>query len=233
LPLSSDVTVNTSASVPLQPQKGNRPNPLPWTVHLLVSRLFQKTKSALLGRLFKAPGIYLGRGSLVRGSNRIIFGRNFYVHGNLWLEAVVRYQDQHFDPLIRIGDNVSCSDAVHITCIHSVTLGSGVLLGSRVYISDHNHGIYNGTAQSHPSEPPALRQLGGGGPVVIGDNVWIGNNVIIRGPLVIGDGAVIAANAVVMKDVPPATIVAGVPAKAIKRYDENTATWNSIDTPCQ
>jgi len=217
----------------LHPRNRSRANPFLWTAFLLASRLFQKTKSILLALLFDAPGIYLGKGSVVRGANCILFGRNFYAHGNLWLEAVLRYSNQRFDPLIQIGDNVSCSDGVHITCIHSVSLGNGVLLGSRVYISDHNHGIYKGIDQSRPSEPPSLRQLGGGGPVVIGNNVWIGNNAVILGPLVIGDGAIVAANAVVMKDVLPATVVAGVPARAIKRYDEDTATWNSIDTNCR
>ena len=48
-----------------------------------------------------------------------------------------------------------------------------------LHISDHNHGVYKGVTQCQPSEPPIYRQLGGGGPVVIGDNVWVGDNVVI------------------------------------------------------
>ena len=54
------------------------------------------------------------------------------------------------------------------------------------------------------------------GKVIIGNDVWIGNNAIIMYNLIIGDGAVIGAGAIVTKDVEPYTIVAGVPAKAIK-----------------
>ena len=59
--------------------------------------------------------------------------------------------------------------------------------------------------------------------VSIGNDVWIGENVILKGGIQIGDGAIIAMGAVVTKDVLPYTIVGGVPAKIIKhRFKENT-----------
>jgi acetyltransferase-like isoleucine patch superfamily enzyme len=205
-----------------------RDDPPFWKLWLLASRVLHKVKSRLLAGLFNAPNLYLGRGCVVHGARRISFGRNVYARSNLWLEAVVRYRGQQFTPAIEIGDNVSFSDSVHVTCIHSIILKKGILMGSRVYISDHNHGIYKGVGQSHPSEPPADRQLGGGGPVIIGENVWIGDNAVLLGPLVIGDGAVIASNSVVKHDVAPHTIVAGIPARPVKRFDEATGTWNRI-----
>ena len=61
------------------------------------------------------------------------------------------------------------------------------------------------------------------GDIVIGNDVWIGYEAIILSGVTIGDGAIIGARAVVTKDVPPYTIVAGVPAKEIrKRYDPQT-----------
>ena len=63
------------------------------------------------------------------------------------------------------------------------------------------------------------------GDIVIGNDVWIGYEAVILAGVTIGDGAVIGARAVVTKDVPPYTIVGGVPAKPIRRrFDENTDT---------
>ena len=61
------------------------------------------------------------------------------------------------------------------------------------------------------------------GDIVIGNDVWIGYEAVIMSGVTIGDGAIIGTRAVVTKDVPPYTIVAGVPAKPIrKRFDDNT-----------
>ena len=60
-------------------------------------------------------------------------------------------------------------------------------------------------------------------PITIGNDVWIGMNVTVTGGVTIGNGAVIAAHSVITKDVPPYSIVGGVPAKIIRyRFDEQT-----------
>ena len=61
------------------------------------------------------------------------------------------------------------------------------------------------------------------GDITIGNDVWIGYEAVILSGVTIGDGAIVGARAVVTKDVPPYTIVAGVPARPIrKRFDEET-----------
>ncbi len=180
-----------------------------------------------LSRLLNAPGLHLGPGCVVRGSKFIHFGRNVYVHGHLWMEAIATYRTQQFRPGIEIGDDVSFSEGVHITCIDRMSIGRGVLFGSRVrvYVSDHNHGIYKGPLQSHPQEPPTHRKLGEGGVVEIGDHVWIGDNAVIVGPITIGRGSIVGANSVVRADVPEFTMVGGIPARALKRFEQATGQW--------
>jgi acetyltransferase-like isoleucine patch superfamily enzyme len=136
------------------------------------------------------------------------------------------YREQRFHPQITIGDRVCFSDGVHISSIESVMIGSHCLFGSRKYVADHNHGIYKGGQQSRPEEPPAHRLLGGGGPVIIGENVWIGDNSVILGPATIGNGAIIGANSVVRGVVPANTIVAGAPARPIKIFNAKMGSWD-------
>jgi acetyltransferase-like isoleucine patch superfamily enzyme len=202
--------------------------PFFWAFWNVVVRATAKAKDQLLSRIFHAPGLHLGPGCLIKGAKHISLGCNIYVTRNLWLEAVVRYRGQCFNPIIEIGDGVGISDSVHITCIKRVVIGNHVLLGSRIYISDHNHGVYKGDQQSSPNEPPIERQLGGGGPVIIGKNAWVGDNVVIIGPVTIGEGAIIGANSIIREDIPPNAIVGGAPAKIIKRFNPDSRSWERV-----
>lgn len=195
--------------------------------YFIWQRLHAKIKSLILGKLLGAPKINMGAGCHFFGTKFIHFGTDIYVDRNLWLEAVCEYEKQKFNPEIRLGDRIQMSDGVHISAIHKIIIGNDVLFGSHIYVSDHNHGAYTGNMQTPPSAPPAKRRLYSAGEVVIEDNVWIGDNVNIVGPVRIGFGSVIAANSVVRKDVPPRTIVAGVPARVIKSYNDSTEKWEN------
>jgi acetyltransferase-like isoleucine patch superfamily enzyme len=202
-------------------------NPAGIALLLIAGRSWNRLTSSVMAFLLRAPGLHLGPGSRVIGGRHIIFGRKVYAERNLWLEAVTSYRSQNFHPKIKIGDHVCFSDAVHISSIESIAIGSYCLFGSRIYVSDHNHGIYKGERQSSPADAPALRELGGGGPVVIGENVWIGDNSVIVGPASIGSGAIVAANSVVRGVVPVNTIVAGAPAKPIKVFNSKSSSWDN------
>lgn len=182
--------------------------------------------SSVMARSFGAAGLYLGPACRVLGGRHVSFGKGVYAERNLWLEAVASYRSQRFSPRVTIGDYVCFSDGVHISSIQSVSIGNHCLFGSHIYVSDHNHGIYRGERQSRPDQPPAHRELGGGGPVVIGENVWVGDNSVILGPATIGNGAIVAANSVVRGVISANTIVAGAPAKPIKVFNSATGTWD-------
>ena len=124
---------------------------------------------------------------------------------------------QHFIPSLTIGENCHFGAFNHITCINRVEIGNRLLTGKWVTITDNSHGKTDkDTLQVAPIERPLYSK----GPVVIGNDVWMGDKVTILANVIIGDGAVIAANSVVTEDVPAYSVVAGNPAKIIKHNVE-------------
>jgi lipopolysaccharide O-acetyltransferase len=200
-------------------------NPVAIAIPMIIERLWRQLVNALMARALHAPGIHLGPGCRVIGGRYITLGRGIFANRNLWLQAVTAYRSQSFTPSITIGDYVGFSESVHISAIEEIVIGNHVLFGSKIYVSDHNHGIYSGEHQSRPEESPLDRELGGGGPVTIGDKVWIGDNAVILGPATIGSGAVIGANSLVRGVVPPNCIVAGTPARIIKTFNPQSGRW--------
>ncbi|MBQ2611226.1 sugar O-acetyltransferase [bacterium] len=110
---------------------------------------------------------------------------------------------------ITVGKNVFINACCKFQDQGGITIGNGVLIGHNVTLATLNH-----------DERPQFRQNIYPKPIKIGDNVWIGSNATILQGVTIGDGAIIGANAVVTKDVPENTIVAGVPAKIIRKVGE-------------
>jgi acetyltransferase-like isoleucine patch superfamily enzyme len=206
-----------------------RSNGLGWGA-LAIGRLaLSMMQWKMLGSCLRASGLNLGTGCHLSGIRHLHFGKDVRARSSLWLEAVTSYRGQDFHPRITIGDRVRFSHAVHIAAIGTIQVGNDVLFGSHVFVSDHNHGAYAGPVHSNPDEPPVHRSLHSMGPVVIEDNVWVGDNVNIVGPAHIGFGAVIGSNSVVRGDVPPRAMVGGVPARTIKTFDGTSMKWTSRD----
>ena len=109
---------------------------------------------------------------------------------------------------VLIGDNTRIG--IHCTVIGPVTIGSHVNLAQGITVTALNHN-FEDAAKRIDEQGISTK------PVVIGDDVWIGANAVILPGVTIGSHAVIAAGAVVTKDVPSHTLVAGVPAKVIKQ----------------
>ena len=106
-----------------------------------------------------------------------------------------------------IGDHTRIG--LHNTIIGPVSIGNNVNLAQGITVTALNHNF--GDATKRIDEQGVSTK-----PVVIGDDVWIGANVVVLPGVTIGSHCVVAAGAVVTKDVPDHTLVAGVPAKVIK-----------------
>ena len=155
---------------------------------------------------FSSPAFFVGPQS-------VFIGKGTHFHPFLELCAWNEYKGLSYTPMIIIGSKCSFGRYNHITCINGIRIGDGFLSGRNVTISDNNHG---NTEYESMLIPPYERKLISKGPIVIGNNVWVGDKVTILGGVTIGDGAIIAANSVVTKDIPPLSIVGGIPAKIIK-----------------
>lgn len=165
---------------------------------------------------FKKVGknISIGKDNIIKNPNYIEIGDNFSALDRFRIEAWDSYFEQKFEPKITIGNNVNFNTDIHIGCINSITIGDNCLFGSRIYITDHNHGD---TSDGMIASPPVKRPLISKGAVVIEKNVWVGEGVVIMPGISIGENSIIGANSVVTKDVPKNTVVAGVPAKILKQ----------------
>lgn len=149
----------------------------------------------------------------LHGGKYVTIGDNFGCDQRLRLDAYDEFLGDTFHPEITIGNNVSIQKDCHIGAINKIVIGNNVLLASKVYISDHSHGEVNTEAIKLP---PSQRKLYSKGPVIIEDNVWLGEGVVVLPNVTIGKNSIIGANAVVTKSIPANSVAGGNPARIIK-----------------
>ena len=128
------------------------------------------------------------------------FGRNIRI-----MDAVViKYPDE-----ISIGDNVTINQFCYILGLGGLSIGNDVMMGSGAKITTTIH-------NSRKTDIPMLCQGLTSDSIIIGDDIWIGFNVVILGGSNIQKGSILAANTVVNSKIfEPFSIIAGVPAKVI------------------
>ena len=150
-----------------------------------------------------------------RALNNIIIGTGTEIEKDVELTSwLSKKGDNASKPNIIIGNNCYIRRNSHITAINKIVIGNNLLTGPDVLITDNSHGRLR--AQELDISP-LKRPLYSKGPVIIGDNVWLGAKSSIMPGVKIGNGVVVAANAVVTHDIPDNCVVAGVPARIIKQ----------------
>lgn len=115
---------------------------------------------------------------------------------------------------ITVGRNVFINSGCHFQDQGGITIGDGALIGHSVVLATLDH-----------DKDPAKRHILHPAPIVLGENVWIGANATVLSGVTIGDGAIVAAGAVVTRDVPPNTVVGGVPARVLRNIETEGSTW--------
>ena len=158
-------------------------------------------------------GCFFGRFIVLYGAKHIDIADNVTMGRGLVIEVYDKSEQLQVKPKIQLGNYVNIGDYSHLSCVNGIIVKDNVRMGRKVFITDNAHGA---SERRLLDMRPNTRPLASKGPVVIEENVWIGEMVCIMPGVTIGRGAIIGANAVVTKDVPPYALAAGNPAKVVK-----------------
>lgn len=179
-------------------------------LELFIKAVFNHSYVSPFSKITYAKNIKLGKNVYISPSSiltadprgRIILGNDCTIKRYAVLDI--------YHGSIRMGNDCSVNSFCYLGGYGGIKIGSGVRIapGAKIYAFEH---IYDKT------DIPIYKQGIEPKKVVIEDDVWIGSNAIITGGITIGQGSIVAAGAVVTKSVERYAIVAGVPAKIIKR----------------
>jgi len=150
----------------------------------------------------------IGERTIFHYAHRIKIGDNCTIGDNSTLKCGTFLNERQYQ--IDIHDRVLLGKSTYIDANNSITIMSDTIIAANCYITDSNHGYQDNTTLIRD-------QVGTYKPITIKQNVWIGAGCIILPGVTIEEGSVIAANSTVTKDVPSRVVMAGCPAKLIKK----------------
>jgi acetyltransferase-like isoleucine patch superfamily enzyme len=182
-------------------------------------------------RFGTAKGLFLiGKGVTIRQASYIHVGRNFTAQDHCEINglsqkglifgdkvsigsyAIIRPTNLYGGEVgqgLKVGNNSSIGPYGYIGCSGYIEIGDNVMISPRVSIYSENHNFSE-------TDIPMLEQGVTRSFVKIEDDCWIAANAVILAGVTVGEGSIVAAGAVVTKDVPPFSLVAGNPAQVIK-----------------
>ena len=172
----------------------------------------------LRNRIIKNNGLMV-KPLKITGQQYIHIGRFVKFYENARIECYGTFKEQALNPKLIINNNVIINNNFTALIADECSIGENTIIAHNVSIINENHGI--DLAIGVPFHEQVLTTR----PITIGKNCWIGCNVVLIPGASLGDNCVVGAGAVVNKTFPSNTMIAGVPAKIIKRYDPNAGTW--------
>jgi acetyltransferase-like isoleucine patch superfamily enzyme len=140
---------------------------------------------------------------------RLQIGANTLLEPGVWITAPGKAR-------VRIGAGVFLNMGVMIASEQLVEVGDHCMIANGCFISDASH------RYDDPQQPITWQGFQSKGPTRIGENCWLGANVVVTSGVTIGERCVIGANSVVTRDVEPFSITAGAPAKVIGQIEQQT-----------
>jgi acetyltransferase-like isoleucine patch superfamily enzyme len=173
-------------------------NALPWNrarLHLEFARREAFVRMPVHGNLLECFS-----------EGRLEIGPWTLLEPNVWITAPG-------DARVRIGFGCFLNQGVMIASQHLVEIGDHCMLANGCFVTDTSH------RYDDPHTPVPWQGFESKGPTRIGDNCWLGTNVVVTSGVTIGERCVIGANAVVTEDVPPWSVAAGAPARVLRAVE--------------
>jgi acetyltransferase-like isoleucine patch superfamily enzyme len=163
------------------------------------------SKNTFLGEpSISQPTLFMGKGEIIfnKKTNIGYFPSPFYYDGSSYIEARTK------ESKIIFGNNVNINNNFTIISETSITLANNILIGTNVEIYDSDFHTIDVNRFGNKQYKKA--------PIIIKENVWIGSNVKILKGVIIGENSVISNGSIVIKNIPPNVVAAGIPAKVVK-----------------
>jgi len=172
----------------------------------------------------KAYGKLIVINPIVFSSKHLITGKNVFIRNNARVEAVEQHQGIKYNPVIELSDGVSIEQSLHLTCASKIFIGANTSISANVTITDIHH-PYTDIDQPPEKQPFEVREVN------IGANCKIYNNAVILPGTNIGKHVTVGANSVVIGiEYPDFCVIAGAPAKIIKKYNFDTKNWENTNS---
>ncbi len=148
---------------------------------------------------------------------RLELGKGALLEPDVWITAPGNAR-------VRIGAGTFLNLGVMVAAEKLVEIGDHCMLANGCFVTDSSH------RYDDPEQPVPWQGFTTKGPTRIGDNCWLGANVVVTSGVSIGERCVIGANSVVTRDIEPFSVAAGVPAKVLRKIDYASSSCSSVSS---
>ena|SRR3989338_5995812 len=185
----------------------------------MIFKIFWILRALLYKPFFGSFGFpsYIGKPLIIQNSKQIFIGKRIRIFPGSRMEVINK------DASILFEENISIGQNLHIISGAEMVIGKNTTISANVFISNIDHEFRQ--IEKHILNQPLLIKE-----TRIGENCFIGYGAVIQAGTTLGKQCIVGANAVVRGNFPDFTVIAGVPARIIKRYDFTSQTWKKTDT---
>lgn len=159
---------------------------------------------------------YIGKPVFIGNFKKIFIGKRVRIFPGARIEVIGN------DASIVFEDNISIGQNLHITSATNLVIGKNTTIAENVFITSVEHN-YQEVGVHIMEQKNIIKKT------QIGENCFIGYGTVIQAGTILGRQCIVGANAVVRGEFPDYSVIVGVPARIVKRYDEKSGVWRKSD----